>query len=275
MTWSIVARDPETGYFGIAVATRFFAVGALCPWTEAKVGAISTQALVNPALGPRGLALLREGAPAPAALNALMRGDEGRAFRQVHLIDAKGQTAAYTGADCIDWAGRREGEAVSVAGNMLAGPAVVEDTLASYRANMDTPFVERLLLAMDAGEAAGGDKRGKQSAALLIQGSEPYRRLDMRVDDHAEPLVELRRLYGVALQPNERGPDSGCAPERGSSMSDLERDIQAYEAMETDLFKHHIGKWVVFRGGKLVSTFDTLDAAAAEALRRFGRGPYL
>ncbi len=198
MTWSIVARDPETGFFGVAVATRLFAVGAICPWTEAKVGAISTQALVNPSLGPHGLALLREGYPAPAALDVLMRGDPARAIRQVHLIDAKGQTAAYTGAYCIDWAGQREGEAVSVAGNILVGPAVIEDTLAAYRANMDTPFVERLLLAMDAGEGAGGDKRGRQSAAVVIQGPEPYRRLDMRADDHAEPLAELRRLYGAA-----------------------------------------------------------------------------
>ncbi len=129
-----------------------------------------------------------------------MRGDEGRAIRQVHLIDAAGQSAAYTGAECIGWAGQRAGAAISVAGNMLAGPAVIEETLAAYRASLDAPFVERLLLAMDAGEAAGGDKRGKQSATLVIQGPEPYRRLDMRVDDHAEPLTELRRLYGVARE---------------------------------------------------------------------------
>ncbi len=201
MTWSIIARDPETGYFGIALATRCFAVGALCPWTEAKVGAVATQAALNPMLGSRGLALLREGTPASAALDILMRGDEGRATRQVHLIDTQGRSAAYTGSDCIDWAGQRAGAAVSVAGNMLAGPAVIEETLAAYLVNPATPFVARLLLAMDAGQAAGGDKRGKQSAALVIQGPEPYRRLDMRVDDHAEPLVELHRLYGVAQMP--------------------------------------------------------------------------
>ncbi len=212
MTWSIVARDPEMGLFGVAIATRLFAVGALCPWTEAKVGAGATQGLVSLVLGPHGLALLREGYPAPAALGVLMRGDPGQANRQVHMIDAKGQVAAYTGAYCVGWAGQREGKAVSVAGNMLVGPAVVEDTLVAYSDIMNLPFAERLLLAMEAGEAAGGDKRGRQSAALAIQGPEPYRRLDMRADDHTEPLVELRRLYGVAPQHAEGVPGSVTRP---------------------------------------------------------------
>lgn len=200
MTWSIVALDPDTGFHAIAVATRFFAVGALCPWAEGGAGAISTQALINPNLGPRGLALLRQGSSAKSACDLLVRGDEGRAHRQLNLVDAHGQSAAYTGEDCIDWAGHRSGEAVSVAGNMLAGPAVVNDTLATYRARMALPIVERLLLAMDAGEKAGGDKRGRQSAALLVQGPETYPRLDLRVDDHEDPLAELRRLYGIARQ---------------------------------------------------------------------------
>ena len=134
MTWSIVARDPETGPFGIAVATRLFAVGAVCPWTEAKVGALATQGLVNPSLGPCGLALLREGYPAPDALDMLMRGDPGQGTRQVHVIDAKGQVAAYTGAYCVGWAGQREGKAVSVAGNMLVGPTVSEGPCTRHRA---------------------------------------------------------------------------------------------------------------------------------------------
>jgi uncharacterized Ntn-hydrolase superfamily protein len=200
MTWSIVARDPGTGLLGIAIASRFFAVGAVCPRTEAKVGAISTQALVNPTLGTYGLALLRDGIPAPAALDMMIGADDGRAARQVHLIDTAGRTAAYTGEECVGWAGHRTREGASVAGNMLAGAAVVDDTLAAYLDNIGLPLVERLLAALDAGQAAGGDKRGKQSAALLVQGPEPYTRLNMRVDDHAEPFVELRRLYGVARE---------------------------------------------------------------------------
>ncbi len=198
MTWSIVARDPDTGFFAVAIATRFFAVGAVCPWSEGGAGAVATQALINPTFGPRGLALLRQGTGAAAACDILVQTDEGRAQRQIHLVDANGQTAAFTGAACIDWAGHLSHEAVSVAGNMLAGPAVIEDTLGAYRDSMGLPIVERLLAAMDAGQAAGGDKRGKQSAALLVQGPEPYVRLDLRVDDHGEPLAELRRLYGVA-----------------------------------------------------------------------------
>ncbi|MGH6914836.1 MAG: DUF1028 domain-containing protein [Geminicoccaceae bacterium] len=200
MTWSIVAKDQATGLFGIAIATRFFAVGALCPYAEARTGAVSTQALVNPTLGPRALALLREGLSAADTLAMLVRADEGRAQRQVHLVDRHGRAAAHTGEECIDWAGHRTGEGVSVAGNMLAGPQVVGETFAAYQSGLGLPFVERLLAAMDAGEAAGGDKRGKQSAALLIQGEEPYPRLSLRVDDHPEPLAELRRLYGVARE---------------------------------------------------------------------------
>lgn len=201
MTWSLIAKDPETGFFGIAIATRFFAVGALCPYTEGGVGAISTQALTNPTLGPRGLALLREGQHARDALDMLIRADEGRAVRQVHIMDRDGRTAAYTGGDCVPWAGHLTGTSgLSVAGNMLTGARVIEETLATYQANAELPFVERLLAAMDAGEAAGGDKRGRQSAALLIQGDEPYPRLNIRVDDHGAPLAELRRLYGVAKE---------------------------------------------------------------------------
>jgi uncharacterized Ntn-hydrolase superfamily protein len=223
MTWSIIALDPETGFHGIAIATRFFAVGAVCPYTAAGAGAISTQALVNPTLGPRGLALLRDGVPAPTVLDMLVRPDEGRAQRQVHLLDRDGRNAAHTGDHCIDWAGHVVADGVSVAGNMLAGEGVVAETLATYQASAALPFVERLLTAMNAGEAAGGDKRGKQSAALMIQGPEPYRRLDLRVDDHPDPLAELRRLYGVARE--RFVPYSYAFPTAERPWGILDRDV--------------------------------------------------
>ncbi|HUC68489.1 MAG TPA: DUF1028 domain-containing protein [Stellaceae bacterium] len=195
MTWSIVARDGESGAFGVAVASKFFAVGALCPWARSGVGAVATQSLVNPMFGPKGLALLAEGKPAQAVLETLLAADAGRATRQLHLRDATGAAAAHTGADCIPWCGHVIEDGFSVAGNMLTGPEVIADTAAAYRAAAGRPFAERLIAAMAAGEAAGGDKRGKQAAALLIFTTEDYPFLSLRVDDHAEPLIELRRLY--------------------------------------------------------------------------------
>lgn len=200
MTWSIIARDEPTGRVGIAVATRFFAVGALVPHIEAGVGAIATQAFINPHYGSLGLALLREGHSAEATVDELTRGDEGRHNRQLHVMDRAGRFAAYTGAACIDWCGHETREAFSVAGNMLAGPAVLAETIRAYEAQAALPFARRLLAAMRAGEAAGGDKRGKQSAALLIHDGEAYPLYDLRVDDHTDPLGELARLQDVARQ---------------------------------------------------------------------------
>ena len=200
MTWSIVARDGESGAFGVAVASKFFAVGALCPWAKSGVGALATQSLVNPMFGPKGLALLAEGKPAQTVLESLLASDAGRATRQVHLRDRAGAAAAYTGADCIPWCGHVIEDGFSVAGNMLTGPEVIADTAAAYRAAAERPFAERLIAAMAAGEAAGGDKRGKQAAALLIFSTEDYPFLSLRVDDHAEPLAELRRLYDESLR---------------------------------------------------------------------------
>lgn len=200
MTWSIVARDRESGALGVAVTTKFLAVGGLCPHGRGGVGALSTQALVNPLYGPDGLSLLAGGMPVAEALAELTAQDEGRESRQLHIIDASGANAAFTGAECVDWAGHRVADQVSVAGNMLTGPEVVDDTLACYQGDAALPFAERLMVALEAGQAAGGDKRGKQSAALLIYGAEDYPELSLRVDDHADPLSELRRLYEVAQE---------------------------------------------------------------------------
>jgi uncharacterized Ntn-hydrolase superfamily protein len=200
MTWSIVAIDPSTRAFGVAVATRAFAVGALCPFAMSGVGALATQALVNQTFGPRGLRLLAEGVRAQDALAILLQPDAGREHRQLHIVDAAGGVAQHTGADCVDWCGHvapPQG-GVSVAGNMLAGPRVVEDTLACFMDRIDLPFAERLVAAMEAGEAAGGDKRGRQSAALRVHTTEEFPAIDLRVDDHPEPLVELRRLYALS-----------------------------------------------------------------------------
>lgn len=194
MTWSIIARDPDTGAFGVAISTRFFAVGALCPHASGGVGALSTQALVNPTFGPRGMRLLAEGRPAAEVVRELIASDDGRDHRQLHVIDRQGRTSVHTGKACIDWCGHVAGEGFSVAGNMLAGEAVVEATARAYRDNRDQRFAERLIRALEAGEAQGGDKRGKQSAALIIYSTEEYPDLDLRVDDHPDPLVELRRL---------------------------------------------------------------------------------
>jgi uncharacterized Ntn-hydrolase superfamily protein len=200
MTWSIIARDNETGHFGIAVATRFFAVGARVPYVAAGVGAIATQALVNPYYGIDGLKFLREARSPCDVIEMLKAADSGHASRQLHIMDARGQVAAYTGTDCVDWCGHIEGNGFSIAGNMLAGPRVLDDTAAAYIANDTLPFAQRLIAAMRAGEAAGGDKRGRQSAALLICGDDEWPALDLRVDDHADPLSELDRLEQVSRE---------------------------------------------------------------------------
>jgi uncharacterized Ntn-hydrolase superfamily protein len=198
MTWSIVARDPAGDAWGVAVASRFFAVGSLCPHVRPGAGALSTQALINPTYGPRGLEMAAQGMPAADVIRELLAGDEGRAARQIHMLDVQGRVAAHTGADCIGWCGHRGGENLSVAGNMLTGPEVVDATFETFMKATDQPFAERLLAAMQAGEAAGGDKRGKQSACLVIHTGEDYPNLSLRADDHADPLAELRRLYRVS-----------------------------------------------------------------------------
>ncbi len=200
MTWSIIARDRDTGQFGIAVATRFFAVGALVPYVKSRIGAIATQALINPFYGTDGLRLLEQGSSARDVVREITAADAGRDHRQVHAMDARGEIAAHTGTACIGWCGHLAGDNVSIAGNMVLGAAVIEDTAAAYAMNTALPFPRRLIAALRAGEAAGGDKRGKQSAALVICGEEEWPDLNLRVDDHADPLAELERLEKVSRE---------------------------------------------------------------------------
>jgi len=215
MTWSILARDPLSGALGAAVATRFFAVGALAIHVEGGVAALATQALINPMYAVLALPRLRAGETPEAVIAALLAADAGQAHRQLHVLDHSGRIAAHTGAECVGWCGSVAGMDVSVAGNMLAGPAVVVRTLAAFQ-DAAGPLAERLLAALAAGERAGGDARGKQSAALKICTRDPYPDLDIRADDHPDPLRELRRLYAVSQERYARfrrflaGADSPC-----------------------------------------------------------------
>jgi uncharacterized Ntn-hydrolase superfamily protein len=194
-----VARDSATGALGAAVATRFLAAAGLCLNVAAGVGALSTQATINPTYGPRGLRLLREGRSAGQAVDELIAADAGRDHRQVHAVDSSGRVGGYTGTACVGWAGHVAGDGVSVSGNLLAGAAVVEATLDGYQAGAGLPFAERIMAAMQGGQRAGGDGRGQQSAGILVFGTEEYPDLSLRVDDHAAPLDELRRLYDLWL----------------------------------------------------------------------------
>jgi uncharacterized Ntn-hydrolase superfamily protein len=230
MTWSIIARDPASGAFGVAIATRFFAVGSLCPHAQSGVGALSTQALMNPHYGAQGLELLRAGVAAPEVVQRLVAPDEGREQRQVHVIDAAGRVGQHTGRQCVDWCGAVTGDGFSVAGNMLANDRVVRETARAYQGSRKS-FPERLIAALEAGESAGGDKRGKQSAALLIYEQEQYPALDLRVDDHVEPLIELRRLHDKA---HERFiPFMRCGPSKARPWGVLDRAL-----IEQEIARH-------------------------------------
>jgi len=236
VTWSIVAKD-ASGALGVIVASRFFAVGALCPHACSDIAAMSTQALVNPNYAPLALEMLAQGIAPEFVVRTLTEQDAGRDHRQLHMVDALGRVAAHTGGACIEWCGdsgvKWQSEGFSVAGNMLAGPRVIEDTAQAYIAARDRSFAERLMTGMEAGEAAGGDKRGKQAAALLVYTTESYPALDLRVDDHAEPLVELRRLYAKSLE--RFVPFVSCLPSRArpagiTDRAAIEAEIARFQA---------------------------------------------
>ena len=232
MTWSILARDHQ-GRFGVAIASRFFAVGALCVHTRRGVGALSTQALMNPLYGAAGIDALAAGRAPAEVVQALTSADAGRDQRQLHVLGASGRGAAHTGSACVDWCGHQLFDDFSVAGNMLAGPGVLAATAQAFIASAGRPLAERLIAAMVAGEAAGGDKRGKQSAALRVQGDEGYLELDLRVDDHADPLTELQRLYAVSQQ--RFAPFVACLAGRHNPSGELDRSriearIEAFHA---------------------------------------------
>ena len=196
-TFSIAAREGETGAFGVAVATARPTVGSLVPWVSLQ-GAVATQARVNTELGRQGLLLLGEGVPVDVALSSLLWKDRDREIRQVHGLDGE-RAFCHTGAECVPWCGHEEGPDFTVAGNMLAGPDVIAAMARAFRKS-DGELSARLLLALEAGQAAGGDKRGKQSAALLVASPEPRMYHNLRVDDHGDPVGELRRIYELVVE---------------------------------------------------------------------------
>jgi uncharacterized Ntn-hydrolase superfamily protein len=202
-TYSIVACDLEDGQWGVAVQSKFLAVGSVVPWAQPHVGAIATQSYANPRYGPDGLALLREGRSADEVVEALTAADEGRAERQVGVVDGSGRAATFTGDACHDWAGGRTGDCYAAQGNILVSAATVDALAATFEANAHLELGQRLIECLAAAQLAGGDRRGQQSASLLVvQKDAGYAKLsdtviDLRVDDHERPIAELRRLFGL------------------------------------------------------------------------------
>jgi uncharacterized Ntn-hydrolase superfamily protein len=221
-TFSIIARCPRTGQLGVAVASAVPAVGSMCPFVRSGVGAVSTQSWVNPCLALTALAQLEKGAGATDALSTALAGDEAGAFRQFGIVDRSGASAAHTGRECTQWAGQIVKTGVAVVGNMLAGPEVLGAMAAAFDERKSDDLAERLMLALEAGDAAGGDKRGKQSAALRVHADEVYAFIGIRVDEHAEPISELRRVLRIARaqlvpfitgMPKRGGPAEPAPPE--------------------------------------------------------------
>jgi uncharacterized Ntn-hydrolase superfamily protein len=226
-TFSIVAADLEAGEVGCAVQSRYFSVGLVVPWVRAGVGAVATQAAGVAAFGPRALDALARGSSPEEAIAAVLADDEGRETRQLGVVGADGRAGSFTGASCLDWAGHRTGPGFAVQGNILAGEAVVDEMARAYEEAVG-PLADRLVAALEAGQAAGGDRRGQQSAALIVeragasaQSREGIDRIcDLRVEDHERPIEELRRLLGIwstwdamrrASSLGERGDHAGAA----------------------------------------------------------------
>ena len=230
-TFSIVARDSATGEIGVAVQSHWFSVGTAVSWAEAGVGAVATQSFTNKSFGIRGLGLLRNGLTAQQALDSLLATDKGRDVRQVAIVDVNGNVAVHTGKSCIDHAGHIKGNGFSVQSNMMLTTNVPAAMAAAFEKSKSKVLAERLLLSLDAAQAAGGDIRGKQSSAILIvpakSTNQPWneRLVDLRVDDHSNPLVELRRLYNVHVA-YEHMNNGDLAVEK----NDMQKAMEEYNA---------------------------------------------
>jgi uncharacterized Ntn-hydrolase superfamily protein len=256
-TFSIVARDMQNGDLGVAVQSKFLAVGAVVPWASATAGAVATQAMANIRYGPRGLQLMEAGSSADEALERLLSDDDGRDHRQVGIVDGQGRAAAYTGSACHSWAGHHVGEGFACQGNILAGPAVV-DAMADTFLQTHGELAERLVAALGAGQAAGGDRRGRQSAAVyVVRAGGSYgglldRYIDLRVDDHPDPIVELERILRLhrfyLTRPSDDAflaIDSTIARE----IQDLLRDLGYYPGATTGTYDEQTREALMNYGG--------------------------
>lgn len=269
-TYSIVARDSQTGELGAAAQSHYFAVGSEVPWAEEGVGAVVTQAFVNTSYGPEGLRLLREGKSPAEALQTLVAADAGREVRQVALLDAQGRVAAHTGAACIQAAGHHAGSGYSVQGNMLRSDAVWQAMPESYE-SATGDLADRLLASLEAAERAGGDIRGRQSAVLLVVSGERRarsrgdRRIDLRVDDHRNPLGELRRLLGVQRAYDLLEQARQSAGE--GNLDEAERQYEAAQALCPENLEFS------FWAGVILATTGRLDRARQLLQRTYVDNP--
>jgi uncharacterized Ntn-hydrolase superfamily protein len=266
-TYSIVACDLEASQWGVAVQSKFLAVGSVVPAAEPEVGAIATQAYANPRYGPDGLALLREGLSAEEAVERLTSADEGRAERQLGIVDASGGSASWTGPDCSDWAGGKTGPGYAAQGNILVGEETVAALAKTFEETGHLPLVQRLLECLVAAQAAGGDRRGQQSASLLVvERDGGYAGLsdilvDLRVDDHERPIEELRRIYGLHQRLFGASPREDWLPLEGELRAEVDERL---ERLGHDSLLNWAG---VANLEERVDGDDAIDPVVLDALR--------
>src|SRR5881409_673291 len=271
-TYSIVACDLDTGQWGVAVQSKFLAVGSVVPWAEPQVGAIATQSYANPRYGPEGLALLREGRTAPEVVEALTAADNGRDERQVGIVDGAGRAATFTGDACHEWAGGRTGDCYAAQGNILVSAATVDALAVTFESNAHLELGQRLIECLAAAQAAGGDRRGQQSASLLVVEKDAgYAKLsdtivDLRVDDHERPIAELRRIFGLHRELFGATPPEDWV-DVDSALSEELRERLARLGFEGEL-RRAFGDWAGSANlEERVDGVERIDPVVLEALR--------
>jgi uncharacterized Ntn-hydrolase superfamily protein len=269
-TYSIAACDLEARQWGVAVQSKFLAVGSVVPWAEPEVGAIATQAYANPSYGPNGLALLRDGLSASEVVERVTAGDPGRDERQLGVVDAEGRSESWTGVGCNDWAGHRTGAGYAAQGNILVGGETVAALATTFEANVQLPLASRLIECLAAAQAVGGDRRGQQSTSLLVvQRDGGYAGLsdnlvDLRVDDHEHPIEELRRIYTLHRRLFEVSPREDWLPVEGDLRAELNERLGrlGYDSLDA---------WAgVENLEERVEGEDAIDPVVLDALREAG-----